>query len=208
MPGAVIAARQTAPSNEAITFDLPSQALASAIEAYSVASGWQVIYDASLATGRQSASVKGRYSSATALRMLLAGSGLVAEFMAADGAMLVPDPTVTHIPPFEPDPRIRYYYGRIQADLTRAFCADQQVRSSSHRIAIGFWIGASGAVTRVVSLGSTGEVDIDAAFEGAVRRLSFGQPPAGFEQPVVILVTPDLLAQCNAASLRPERAAR
>ena len=80
MPGAVMAEPRTAP-NEPVAFYLPAQALPSAIEAYSVASGWQVIYDASLATGRQSAPVRGQYAPAAALRTLLAGTGLMAEFM-------------------------------------------------------------------------------------------------------------------------------
>ncbi|MBA4033390.1 MAG: hypothetical protein C0480_02135 [Bradyrhizobium sp.] len=208
MPGAVMAEPRTAP-NEPVAFDLPAQALPSAIEAYSVASGWQVIYDASLAAGRQSAPVRGRYAPAAALRTLLAGTGLMAEFMAADGAMLLPDPAATNPALLEPAPHVRDYYGRLQASLKRAFCADQQIRARGYRIALGFWIGASGTVTRVASLGSTGEAGIDAAFDRAVRRVSVGQsPPPGFEQPVVILVTPDLLAQCNAASLQTVRTAQ
>ncbi|MDI4236715.1 secretin and TonB N-terminal domain-containing protein [Bradyrhizobium sp. Arg237L] len=208
MSGTGSAKSQAAP-NEPVAFDLPAQALASAIEAYSVVSGWQVIYDASLAAGRRSASVNGRYAPAAALRMLLAGTGLVADFLAADGAMLVPDPAATPPAPLAPAPHIRDYYGRIQASLKRAFCADARIRAGGYRIAIGFWIGSQGAVTRVASLGSTGHDGADAAFDRAVRRLSIGQsPPAGFEQPVVILVTPDLLAQCNATSVQPARVAQ
>lgn len=197
-------------ANEPIAFDLPAQDLASAIEAYSIASGWQVIYDARLAAGRRSAPVKGRFAADVGLRLLLAGTGLMPERMAADGILLVPGPAAqVQETPFEPAPQIRDYYGRIQAGLKRAFCADAQIRSGSYRIPIGFWIGPSGAVTRAAALGSTGRAEIDAAFDRAVRRLSFGEaPPTGFEQPVVILVTPDLLAQCHAAGPQPARAAR
>jgi TonB family protein len=212
MQGRVIAEPRTSPAaaNEPVAFDLPAQDLASAIEAYSIASGWQVIYDAGLATGRRSASVKGRFAAGVGLRMLLAGTGLRPERMAADGAMLVPDPaTAVRDAPFEPAPHVRDYYGRIQAGLKRAFCADEQLRSGAYRFPIGFWIGPSGAVTRAAPLGSTGRAEVDAAFARAVRKLSVGAPPPpGFEQPVVILVTPDLLGQCNVAGLPPVRAAR
>lgn len=206
MQGRVIAEPRTvtAAANEPVVFDLPAQELASAIEAYSIASGWQVIYDAGLATGRQSAPVKGRFAPTVGLRMLLAGTGLISERMAADGVMLVPDSGVrVRDAPFEPAPPVRDYYGRIQAGLKRAFCADEHIRSGGYRIPIGFWIGPSGAVTRAAPLGSTGQAEVDAAFDRSVRRLSFGAPPpAGFEQPVVILVTPDLLRQCNTSGLR------
>jgi hypothetical protein len=197
--------------NGPMTFDLPAQPLVSALESYSVVSGWQVIYDASLATGRRSAGVKGIFAPAVALRMLLAGTGLTPEFMAADGVMLVPDATATAArqeTPVDTASLFRGYYGRIQMGLKRVFCADRRLRSGSYRIAFGFWIGPSGTVTRAVALGSTGKTDIDAVFDRAVHTLSIGDPPpAGFSQPVVILVTPDLSSQCDAAGAgaRPVR---
>ena len=69
-------------------FDLPAQPLALALERYSVASGWQIIYDSNLATGLRSAGVRGNLPPSAALRMLLAGTGLVPQYMAADGVML------------------------------------------------------------------------------------------------------------------------
>jgi outer membrane biosynthesis protein TonB len=74
---------------------------------------------------------------------------------------------------------------------------------------IGFWMGSSGTVTRTALVTSTGRTDIDQAFDRAVRTLSIGEaPPAGFEQPFYIMVTPDLLDQCGAADtgLQPIRA--
>lgn len=210
--GRVTAESRTAPvaTNEPIVFDLPAQPLASAIEAYSVASGWQIIYDAGLAVDRRSAPVKGQFAPAAALRMLLAGTGLTPEYMTADGAMLIPDPAaVRREAPIDAAPHIRNYFGLIQSGLKREFCADEQIRSGGYKIAISFWVGSSGAVTRSVPLGSTGRAEIDAAFDRAVRRLSVGRsPPTDFDQPVVILVTPDLIGQCNAAGQRPLRAAR
>lgn len=198
-------------ADEPIVFDLPAQPLASAIEGYSVASGWQVIYDASLAIDRRSAPVKGKLTPAAALRTLLGGTGLIPEYMAADGVVLRPDPAASmrQAAPVEADSRVHDYFGRVQTTLKRTFCADDQVRSGAYRIAIGFWIGSSGEVTRAAPLGSTGRAEIDAAFDRAIRRVSVGlPPPAGFEQPIVILVTPDLVAQCSTAGPRQTRAAR
>lgn len=195
---------------EVVAFDIPAQPLASAIESYSVVTGWQVIYDASLAAGRRSAPLEGAFQPAAALRVLLAGTGLAPEYMADDGVTLVALPTMAapatahSVPP----PRLRDYYGRIQAGLARVFCADDLIRSGRYRIALGLWIGPSGSVVRAAPLGSTGRADVDAAFDRGARRIEVGLPPADFEQPVVVLVTPELLGQCQASEPRPTRLAR
>lgn len=212
MPSAV-SGREAQPisvgRHDSIVFDLPSQSLEAAIEAYSVASGWQVIYDAKLASGRQSTAVRGQMLPAAALRRLVTGTGLIAEFMATDGAILVMDPAVQNAPSLEPTQPIRSYYGRIQTVLKRALCADEGIRDGGYRMAIGFWVNMSGQVARVETLSSTGEPETDAAFVQMVRHLPIGDaPPSGFEQPVVALITPDLLAQCSSSRVQPASVVR
>lgn len=184
-----------------IRFDLPAQPLVSALEGYSVASGWQVIYDASLANERRSTPVTGEFTPVAALRTLLAGTGLMVKYMAADGVMLVPDPAARNARrEMADDAQSPFggYYGRLQEGLKQALCAAPQLRSGAYRIAIGFWIGPSGSVTRAALLGSTGRADVDASFQHAVQMAAFGgPPPIGFAQPVVLLVTPDLVSQCG-----------
>ncbi|RTL72988.1 MAG: hypothetical protein EKK41_01765 [Hyphomicrobiales bacterium] len=200
----------SARASDLVVFDLPAQPLATAIESYSVLTGWQVIYESGLSSGRQSAPVKGTLAPAEALRLMLVGTRLVPEFMAADGATLIPDPMAAEQSSVgEPAARFRDYYGRIQAGLEREFCTDEILGYGGYRIPIGFWIGASGSVVQSKALGSTGRAEIDVAFDRAVRRLALGRPPPeGFAQPVVILVTPELLAQCRATRLRPAGRAR
>jgi hypothetical protein len=55
MPAALAGDGRNDALSAPIVFDLPEQPLASALESYSVVSGWQVIYDAGLATARRSA---------------------------------------------------------------------------------------------------------------------------------------------------------
>lgn len=184
-------------------FDLPAQPLPSALESYSVASGWQVIYSGKLAAGQRSSEVKGDFTPGNALRMLLAGTGLMPQYKAEDGAILVPDPmaTLSHAEIADDvDPSFKSYYGHIQAKLERAFCASPQIRNGAYRVSFGFWIGPSGTVTRMVLLSSSGRADIDDGFSRVVRSLPIGvPPPAGFAQPVVLLVTPELVGKCDAA---------
>jgi hypothetical protein len=195
-------------------FDLPAQPLASALESYSVSSGWQVIYNGRLTAGRQSSAVKGDFTPGAALRMLLAGTSLIPQYRAVDGAILVPDPMATLGPDEIADnvaPSLKGYYGLIQTKLERAFCASPPIRVGAYRVALGFWIGSSGTVTRMVLLSSSGRADIDDSFDRAVRSLAIGMaPPAGFAQPVVLLVTPELVGKCGAVDtrMRPIRTAQ
>jgi TonB family protein len=186
-----------------MTFDLPAQPLVSALEAYGAATGRQVVYESRLASGRRSTAVKGSLTAEAALRRLLAGTGIVPRYMAADGFVLVPEPAPVTPPTFPintaPLPVVTQYYGRIQAGLRQSFCADERVRSRGYRVAVGFWIGASGAVTRSVLLDSTGDRGLDATLGRDLRKVNVGEaPPVGFAQPVVMVITPDAVRECQA----------
>jgi hypothetical protein len=187
-----------------VTFDLRAQPLVSALEAYGAVSGLQVVYEADLARGRQSAEVKGTFSSEVALRMLLVGTGLSPRYMAADGFVLVPDPSAKRsrqsLPVnTAPRPVVTQYYGRIQAGLRQTFCADRRFRSAAYRVAVGLWIDAGGRVTRSALLDTTGDPDLDATFDRAMGDMNIGEPPpAGFAQPVVMVITPDAMRDCLA----------
>ncbi|WP_158240597.1 secretin and TonB N-terminal domain-containing protein [Telmatospirillum siberiense] len=181
-----------------ISFDLPAQPLASALEQYSVVSGLQVVYDGTLAEGHESTPVKGNFSPEVALRILLDGTGLSPRYMATDGFVLVPA---------RPDPAAdtvsaaagAQYYGRIQSRLEGALCANDRTRSGGYRIALGIWIAPSGVITRSALLGSSGDTSLDAVIDRMTRGLVIGAPPPpGFAQPVTLLVTPELMRDCQA----------
>jgi TonB family protein len=209
----VAAGDRNAETLSLLTFDLPAQPLVSALETYAAVSGWQVVYDGALARGRQSTAVKGRFAPDVALRILLAGTGLVPRYMAADGIVLMPDPSPLSARQnltvnTAPLPVVTEYYGRIQRGLRQTFCADSRARSGGYRIAVGLWIGPSGAVARSALLDSTGDPNFDATLDRAVRSISIGAPPpAGFAQPVVLVITPDVTRDCRAMPDGMQRAA-
>lgn len=192
---------EIAGSTRPVRFDLPAQPLVSALETFGAVAGLQVVYAGALAEGRQSAEVKGTFMPEVALRMLLAGTGLSPRYVAADGFVLVPDPRAKRRPVnTAPRPAVTQYYGRIQAGLRQVFCADRRARSGGYRVAIGLWIGASGAVARSTLLDTTGDADLDATLGRAMDEVNIGEPPpAGFAQPVVMVITPDVLRDCQAA---------
>jgi TonB family protein len=190
-----------------MAFDVPAQPLVSALETYGAISGWQVVYDSALVKGRRSTEVKGAFTPEFALRTILTGTGLSPRYMAADGFVLVPDPIIkgADINTAAPSAVTRYY-GNIQAGLRQIFCADGRARSGGYRVALGLWISSSGAVSHSSLLDSTGDSDLDATLDRAVRNMNIGEPPPpGFAQPVVMVIRPDVMRDCLAAQYEVQR---
>lgn len=73
MPGAIVAAEQALP------FDIPAQALGSALNAYAEQVGVQLSYPAALTACLESPGVTGRYTPAEALEKLLTGTGIAVQ---------------------------------------------------------------------------------------------------------------------------------
>lgn len=190
-------------------FDIPAQSLASALEAYSTLTRREVLYNGKLAIGRESTGVKGIFTPETALQMLLEGTGLSPRYMAADAFVLAPSILDPRLVNTASPAAVAGYYGRIQAGFKHAFCANSRTQPGAYRVAVSFWIGSSGTVSRVELLGSTGDPDLDATIERTTRGLVVGAPPPhGFGQPVTIMVapqTPGMTRDCQAAWL-PVRA--
>jgi len=182
------------PSQGRIHFDIPSQALTEALESYSVVTGRQIVYNGSLASGRSSMMIRGWLTPEQALEGLLQGTGLAPHYMAADAFMLEPSPLGEgSAVNTAPAGVIAQYYGRLQVGLKRAFCADRRLQPGSYRVAVSFWIGPGGSVSRVDLLDTTGDVARDDAISQAIYGLAVGAPPpAGFAQPVVLVVEPQI----------------
>lgn len=200
---------RTVQSTGQIIFDISAQPLASALEVYSIRTGLEVVYNGKLAVDRQSTSVEGAFTPELALRMLLEGTGLSPRYMAADAFVLVEDaqrnPARNTAPPIV----VTRYYGRIQNSLKHAFCANRLTEPKKYRVAVSFWIGASGAVSRAELLGTTGSADLDAIIEKMVRGLLIGPPPSDFAQPVTLVVAPQssgTTRDCQVTGMPPEKA--
>ncbi|BBA32139.1 TonB-dependent siderophore receptor [Methylocaldum marinum] len=73
IPRAIVAAEPVLP------FDIPAQALGSALNAYSEQVGVQLSYPAALAAGLESPGVTGRYTPAEALEKFLTGTGIAVQ---------------------------------------------------------------------------------------------------------------------------------
>ncbi|HZX86153.1 MAG TPA: STN domain-containing protein, partial [Reyranella sp.] len=77
--GAVDAGAQQPPATvpiQQLSFDVPAQPLADALAEFGRQSGWQISYTPGLAQGRRSTAVAGTHDPATALGLLLSGTGI------------------------------------------------------------------------------------------------------------------------------------
>jgi hypothetical protein len=184
-----------------ISFDIPAQPLAAALDRYGDATGREVLYNPTLTDGRTSEPVKGIFVPETALQLLLAGTGLAARFLKDNSFVLVPAPEA----PPGGSAVSRQYYGVVQAKLRDALCRTSAVRPGRYRIAALVWIEPSGTVAKFERLGSAGAVELDRGIDNALRNLNVGAPvPAGFAQPMLIMILPNapgVTMGCEATAL-------
>lgn len=193
-------------------FDIPPQALASALDAYGAQTGVQLLYNSALAAGRSSPGVKGRMGQTQALQTLLAGSGLVARY--TDGrakAFVLAEanaPATTGLPPVfngpvmaldtihvEGPPVIKasgnhdLYARFVQSGIQSALHRDTVLRRQVYAVSLHVWVGATGRLDRAEVFGGAGDQALDRRVLEAIRGLAIAQPPpADLPQPIHVLV--------------------
>ncbi len=184
-----------------ILFDIPVQPMASALEAYSAATGRMAAYNGSLAVGRVSAEVKGRLTAQAALQLLLKDSGLVAEDTTL-GAFVVlagPEHVSAAATPFniarnglsQQNAQERRFSGIMQGSINDALCAQPQTMPGSYRLAINFRVGSDGQLQQLKLLSSTGDRGRDQILVNQLRAVSIGEsPPQQMPQPFTMVVLP------------------
>lgn len=178
-----------------IDFSIPAQPLAAALGRYGDATGREALYDASLAIGRVSGDVRGILTPTDALERLLAGTGLSARFV-ADGTfvLLLRPPANSAATTQTQSSTHRRYYALIQTSLLDALCRDGSARPGHYRMIFVFRIGPNAAVYDARRIGTAGDAELDQQIDAAVRGVRFKEPPpAGFAQPVRILIVPQAL---------------
>ncbi|MEW6438316.1 MAG: secretin and TonB N-terminal domain-containing protein [Pseudomonadota bacterium] len=179
-------------TNEPVSFDIPSQPLSAALETYARLSGREVLYNGALTIGRRSNSLKGFYAPAEALRILLVGTELSAQFEDADFFVLTPPSLAERQAEARRLIIQTRYYGHLQTTLKSAFCNNRDVLPGNYRLAARLWIAPSGEVQQAKRLASTGDARRDNDLDQILRRIKFGTPPPdGVGQPITILIMPN-----------------
>jgi hypothetical protein len=190
-------------TDEKIRFDIPAQPLVTALRAYSEATGLAVLIDDPLTQGRQSPGVQGVFDPADALRELLVGTGLRAQYAAHGAFTVVPDAkpgaetnlSFAGSPPDDdhgdmPSFVEENYARELQTRITAALCSSAKTRPGTFRLAMQLWITDTGMIEKVNPLDTTGDDGTDRAIASAVRGVRLSPPPAAMPQPVTLLLRP------------------
>jgi hypothetical protein len=200
------------PTLDPLSFHIPSQPLAGALQAYSQATGVEVLYESSIAAGLQSTDVEGTFTPKLALGILLTGTDLAVHYTRSDAITLsLPsDEYDPDLPPAhalaeadlaldtlrvtaggeQPDQgRLREFSESVQADIESALRKDTRTRSGNYRASVKLWVDPSRTVRRAELAQSTGDtgrdITIAEVLQGLVLRSG---PPANTPQPVRVVI--------------------
>ncbi|WP_398493038.1 TonB C-terminal domain-containing protein [Variovorax sp.] len=193
-----------------LDFDIPALPLDEALGRYAAQSRRSTLFRSATVQGRISSAVRGRHSPESALRLLLEGTGLVAErpeegpaeaFVLKEATAPAPPPVLGNAPAADEDDD--GYDARLQARVWAALCANPRTAPGSYRSLLRFEVDAAGSILRPRLLGSSGDGGRDAALLDTLRGVRMDQPPpAAMPQPLTMIVLPRTRRDapyCNAA---------
>ncbi|NID14919.1 STN domain-containing protein [Luteibacter yeojuensis] len=182
-------------------FDIDAQALATALRAFSEASGTAVLFDDALVADKRSQGIHGEATARDALRVVLLGTGLEARFSAMNAfTVALPDAAPTDVPAMpEPadvpamDDRTA---GLLQSALERALCARVATRPGAFRLAMQVWIDSAGRVANAIALAPSDDPARDDKVLAAVRTVRVPSTLHRFS-PVTVLLAPAAGHRCS-----------
>jgi Secretin and TonB N terminus short domain len=177
-----------------VAFDIPAQPLAGALGAFGSAASVQLFYETALMAGRTSTAVRGTFSPAAGLQILLTGTGLAATSFDPGTVTIVLAPKQSaaldlaaakaRAVPFAP------YFALIQARLRSAICQAPVTQTDPSEIRVQLWIAPSGSVAQAKLLSSTGSEVRDHVYLDTLRALAIAAPPPSMPQPVTLMILP------------------
>jgi hypothetical protein len=115
--------RAAAPAEMPIDFDIPAQPLATALEAFSAVSGYQILMGDAGSGAGYSKAVKGAFSPREALIQVISGTGLEVRFTSVKAAILVGHVSSRNAStPAVPGGDQEQLEAQLQNDVMRALC--------------------------------------------------------------------------------------
>ncbi|OVZ57921.1 hypothetical protein CDO44_16205 [Pigmentiphaga sp. NML080357] len=178
--------------SEPASFAIDSLPLHDALQAYSLATGRSVLYDAGQVAGLRSTAIREPLDPDEALDTLLQGTGMRARF-ASSGAFVIVPVELAAYPAAEGDGGTAAhaaFYGRVQRVATSILCVDAGLAVGQYRLAISAYVSGTGALHRVRAA-AQGHADLEPRIEARLEGAQLGiEPPPALVQPIVLLVTP------------------
>lgn len=192
-------------------FNVPAQALQTALIAYAGVVGTQIIYDAGLARNLRSLTVVGLFTADTALRLLISGTEFTVVNMGPDVALvplaeiraghwpgensggdmtLVLDTLYVAVPPgAEQRPDFGEYGMLLRTRIRDALTRDPGTARRIYNARFDVSIGPKGGVSRAQITRSSGQARMDATLRRVIEQIVVERPPPrGMPQPVHITV--------------------
>lgn len=192
---------QTVATDGRRSFDIPAQSLDSALTEYFRETGVQLLYDSALTAGRRSSAVRGNYSLREALRLLLAGTKLIARYSRANAAILTNVDTAVDAP-LIPLGRVvlreraaprrlsqferMTYYGQIEDALQARLRNDERTKKLIFTIFVQLRINDDGRVDLLKINRGTGDRSMDRLLTEVLTGTVISKPPEGLTQPLII----------------------
>lgn len=188
----------TAPAGSALAqthaFSIPAQPLDDALARFGASTGFQLLYDASLASGRRSTAVEGVMEPRQALLRLLDGTGLSARFTSR-GAVVIyaaSSSTAVALKPItavatplvgrRDDGPMRAYADRARLQVAEAVRRDPELTRSDVLVRLRLRVDAEGRISDVALQEAAADAAWNARFLALVSTLRFEAPPPELTQ--------------------------
>lgn len=196
-------------------YDIPAEPLNAALAQFATISGVDILYDHSLADGRQSSAVHGVYTPQRAIVALLRGAGLACRFTDRRAAVIFP-PTPQGGPgaaaggrvatppapglsldvmrvtaaPLIGSPDFDGYARTAQRDIYRRLETAPALQDAAFDVEIRVSLDPSGVIRQAQMMRGSGQPALDRRIVGLLEgaRLS-GPPPTGLPQPLRFRIT-------------------
>ena len=194
-----------------LTFHIPAQPLANALQAYGERAGVQVLYESNSAGDRISSSVDGDFTRSAALEILLNGSGLKVSYSGPEAITLTHPSAAADGPPSHPlagsadlslgtlrvrgaaedadEAGLRDFSATVQSDIQSALQRNARTRAGNYRLVLDLWVDPSRTIQRTELARSTGDRERDATVQAALQGLVISRPaPPKTPQPVRVVI--------------------
>ncbi|QOT82002.1 TonB C-terminal domain-containing protein [Cupriavidus basilensis] len=184
-------------STKLFDFDIPAQPLDAALNRYADVTGHPALFPSDIVEGRVSSAVRGRYSAEASMRLLLDGTGLVADKRNSGlGQTFVLKKADEKAGGQRGGMAALFsaqgYAGLAQARIWQALCSDTRTAPGSYSALLRFHLDADGSIQGERLLGSSGDARRDSALLDALRRVHIERsaPPAIAHQPLIMVIRP------------------
>lgn len=190
----VLAAPAASARNQTQAFSIPAQPLDDALARLGASTGFQLLYDASLASGRRSTAVEGVMEPRQALMRLLDGTGLSARFTSR-GAVVIYATSASTAVALKPitavaaplvgrrdDQAMRAYADKARLHIAEAVRRDPSLTGNDVVVRLRLRVDAEGRVSDAALQDGAGDADWDARFLALISGLRFEAPPPELTQ--------------------------